>query len=84
MQDSESRAFVSDGKVKRDVISLRGRSSGGSRARGGSSSRSKDNEGGEFFAGVILIVFALPMVWMNERKDVKYYEVIMAGKKAVK
>lgn len=63
---------------------MRGRSSSGSRARSGSSSSSGGKKGGEFFGGIILIAFALPMIWMNERKDVKYYQVIMAGKDAVK
>jgi hypothetical protein len=30
----------------------------------------------EALGGVILIWLAIPMVWMNERKDVKMYKVI--------
>lgn len=33
--------------------------------------------------GVVLIAFALPMIWMNERKDVKIYKVISRGKSEV-
>ena len=33
--------------------------------------------------GVVLIFFALPMIWMNERKDVKIYKVITKGREAV-
>ena len=33
--------------------------------------------------GVCLIFFALPMIWMNERKDVKMYKVITQGREAV-
>ena len=32
--------------------------------------------------GIFLIWCALPMIWMNERKDVKIYKVIQAGQKA--
>jgi len=64
-------------------MSLRGRTSssgGGSRATSGSSSRDKEGWGvGEAILGFLMIVFAIPMVWMNERKDVKYREVILAG-----
>jgi len=56
-------------------MSLRGRASGGggSRATNGSSSRNKEGWGiGEAILGFLMIIFAIPMVWMNERKDVKY------------
>ena len=33
--------------------------------------------------GVCMIFFALPMIWMNERKDVKMYKVITQGREAV-
>ena len=62
---------------------MRGRSSSGRIDRSGGTS-SGGKKGGEFFGGIILIAFALSMIWMNERKDVKYYQVIMAGKDAVK
>jgi hypothetical protein len=68
-------------------MSLRSRSSssgGGSRATNGSSSRNKEGWGiGEAILGFFMIIFAIPMVWMNERKDVKYREVILAGKEAI-
>jgi len=64
-------------------MSLRGRASGrggGSTATNGSSSRNKEGWGiGEAILGFMMIIFAIPMVWMNERKDVKYREVILAG-----
>lgn len=39
---------------------------------------------GEFIAGVFLICFALPMVWMNERKQVKVYNTIKKAREAVR
>lgn len=33
--------------------------------------------------GVVLIFIALPMIWMNERKDVKIYKTITKGREAV-
>ena len=38
---------------------------------------------GEFILGLILIGFALPMVWMNERKQVKIYKVLDKGREQV-
>jgi len=64
-------------------MSLGSRSSrggGGSTSTSGSSSRNKEGWGiGEAILGFFMITFAIPMVWMNERKDVKYREVILAG-----
>lgn len=37
----------------------------------------------EALGGIILIWLAIPMVWMNERKDVKMYNVIVKGREAV-
>ena len=37
---------------------------------------------GEFIVGLFLIGFALPMVWMNERKQVKIFKVIEKARKA--
>jgi hypothetical protein len=63
-------------------------SSRGSTARSSSSNRSstpnssgssQQKEGWGFAEagfGVVMIFFALPMIWMNERKDVKIYKVI--------
>jgi hypothetical protein len=56
-------------------MSLGSRSSnrGGSHSTNGSSRRTKEGWGiGEAILGFLLIIFAIPMVWMNERKDVKY------------
>jgi hypothetical protein len=39
---------------------------------------------GKFITGVILICFALPIVWMNERKQVKIYKIIMKAREACK
>ena len=52
----------------------------------GSSSGSKKKEGWGFAEagfGVVLIFIALPMIWMNERKDVKIYKVITKGRENV-
>jgi hypothetical protein len=64
-------------------LELRGRSSSGSRRSGtGSTTVTKrEKEGGEFITGWILIWLALPMVWMNERKNVKIFKTIVAGEK---
>jgi hypothetical protein len=35
-----------------------------------------NRKGGGFFLGCIMIAIALPMVWMNERRSVKTFEVI--------
>ena len=35
---------------------------------------------GEFLLGCFLIGFALPMIWMNERKQVKIYKTIEQAK----
>jgi len=68
-------------------LELRGRSSSSSsrssRSGGSVTTSRKKKEGGEFFAGLVLIWLALPMVWMNERKNVKIYQVIQAGQDAV-
>jgi hypothetical protein len=51
-----------------------------------SSKSSKKKEGWGFEeagVGVCLIFIALPMIWMNERKDVKMYKVITKGREAV-
>jgi hypothetical protein len=49
---------------------------GGSFSRGSSSGKDKESPFGAFIIGCILIGFALPMVWMNERKQVKIYKLI--------
>jgi hypothetical protein len=38
---------------------------------------------GEFILGIVLISLALPMVWMNERKQVKVFNIIEKARKAV-
>lgn len=52
-----------------------------------SSSSGKKKKGGWGFeeagVGVCLIFIALPMIWMNERKDVKIYKVITRGRDEV-
>ena len=57
--------------------------------RGSRSSRSSGKSGdsgpvGEFITGVILIWIALPMVWMNERRDVRFYKLIKTALRAVR
>ena len=44
----------------------------------------KSNPFMEFIAGCFMIGFALPMVWMNERRDVKTYKVIQAARDNVR
>ena len=39
--------------------------------------------GAEFIIGLVLIWIALPMVWMNERKQVRIYDLIDLAKKKV-
>jgi hypothetical protein len=40
-----------------------------------------ENHGiGSFSMGLIILCIALPMVWMNERKYVRYFEVIDEAK----
>ena len=36
----------------------------------------------EFFAGIVMIAFALPMIWMNERKQVKMDKINGLGREA--
>ena len=38
----------------------------------------------DFVIGVIFICLAIPMVWFNERKQVKIYQLIMKAKDACK
>jgi hypothetical protein len=37
----------------------------------------------EFIIGIILIMFAIPLVWMNERNCAIYHALLEKGKKAV-
>ena len=72
-------------KIARPSSRSSGSSSRSSSVRG-STVRSKnggDSPFGEFVLGVILICFALPLVWMNERKQVKIYQTIVRAEKAV-
>ena len=48
-----------------------------------SSSSSHGSKGGEFITGLFIICIALPLVWFNEKKQVKIYKLLSAGKKAV-
>jgi len=45
--------------------------------------RGSNNKGGGafggFIAGVLMICIALPMVWMNERREVHQYKLIKAA-----
>ena len=50
---------------------------------GKSKSNGKSSPFGEFIFGIILICLALPMVWMNERRQVKIYKVINAAEEQV-
>lgn len=47
-------------------------------------SKKDDSVFGGFMAGVVLISFSLPIVWMNERKQVKIAQTIIKAKKCVK
>lgn len=38
----------------------------------------------EFFAGIVMIAFALPMIWMNERKQVKMDKINGLGREEVR
>lgn len=67
-------------------MELRGRSSSRSTSRTGTGTTTvsrERKEGGEFFAGLVCIWIALPMVWMNERKNVKIYQTILKGEEAL-
>ena len=48
--------------------------------------KTKKDSGGsvfaEFFAGIVMIAFALPMIWMNERKQVKMDKINGLGREA--
>ena len=66
-------------------LNLRGRASNGGFSTIVRRSRRSEPEGAgfeEMIAGIFLIWCALPMIWMNERKDVKIYKVILDGQKA--
>jgi hypothetical protein len=58
-------------------------SSGSYRVYSPGSGKKEESPFGEFVAGVVLICVALPMVWMNERKQVKTYKTIERGRKDV-
>jgi hypothetical protein len=49
---------------------------------GKDSNKEEDNPIGDFIFGCILIGFAIPMVWMNERKQVKIFKLIEKARKA--
>lgn len=58
--------------------------SGTSRDGGGGLSDGEDREFfSEFLLGVVLIALALPKVLMNERKQVKIFQLIEKARKAV-
>lgn len=52
-----------------------------------SNGRSNDSYGGgaiaEFIIGIILIMFAIPLVWLNERDCAMYVAILDKAKKAV-
>lgn len=51
--------------------------------RGGSSSGKSGGKGGKigaFGAGILLIGLALPMVWFNEKNQVKIFALIKKGR----
>jgi len=54
---------------------------GGGVRSGGTSGGKKDNPFATFIVGCFLIGFALPMVWMNERKQVKIFKLIARARK---
>ena len=53
----------------------------GGRGRSGSG-KSEDSPFATFIVGCVLIGLALPMVWMNERKQVKIYKLIEKARKS--
>ena len=65
---------------------MKGKKTPSSSSSSSSSSGKKDKESpfASFALGVVLICFALPMVWMNERKDVKIYKVVGKAREAYK
>jgi len=48
-----------------------------------SSEDKKSSPFGEFFLGLVLICCALPMVWMNERKQVKMFKIVQKARESV-
>ena len=46
-------------------------------------SKSEDSPLGDFILGCIMICFALPMIWFNERKLVRIYKLIGKARKVV-
>ncbi len=44
--------------------------------------KKEDSVIGDFIGGIILICFSFPILWMNERKQVRMEKVIKKGKKA--
>ena len=63
----------------KDELNLRGSRSSSRSGKSGDS-----GPVGEFITGVILIWIALPMVWMNERRDVRFYKLIRTAQRAVR
>ena len=53
---------------------------GGSLTVVSDSSNSGSSVFAQFIFGVILIWLALPMVWMNERKQVKMFKIVQKGR----
>ena len=64
------------GKSNRQIVKTNGKH--GSKGKGG------DSVFGGFIAGVVLISFSLPIVWMNERKQVKIAQTIVKAKNCIK
>jgi hypothetical protein len=64
-------------------VGKKGKQNVGKKGKSGKTKKTKNGKGGTFgywLSGVCMICFAYPMVWMNERKLVKIYKVIAAGR----
>ena len=66
------------------ILDLRGSRSSSYRSSYSGGGGKGKSEGGGFFVGCFLIGIALPLIWMNERRDVKTFQVIQKARKAVR
>ena len=78
--------FENQAKIKkhhhRKTYSIAQKKGGRSRSGSGSSDKNDDMSFGMFILGCFLIGLALPMVWMNERKQVKIFKLIEKARKS--
>jgi hypothetical protein len=62
-----------------DTLNLKG-----SKSSTGGKGKGKGGPIAEFIFGVILIWLALPAIWMNERRDVRFFKLAIKGQRAVR